>query len=312
MPKLVKIFIAVTIMSSLAGCNSSSLSSPYWMLTAPPASALPSLPFVQPTEIFTPTLTPTPAATATATVTSTPLPPTVTPTPTWLFQPAGEVTCPILLYHQIADIDPPSQYYMPPADFKAQMEALRAWGYTPIPISLLVEAITSGADLPPRPVVISFDDGDENVYTEAFPIMRDLGFPGVIYIISSALNGKDHLTSTEILEMVAAGWEVGDHSMTHIYLTDNHGQVWTEASQSRLDLEAALSIPVNTFAYPYGAADTFVMEKVSQYGYQAAVGLGSSAAQGPDNLFYLSRVEVVYGTTLDQFAALLPWSVPVP
>ena len=200
---------------------------------------------------------------------------------------------------------------MPPAEFKAQMEALHAWGYTPIPISLLAKAITSGADLPPRPVVISFDDGDQNVYTDAFPVMRDLGFPGVIYIISSALNGKDRLTSTEILEMVAAGWEVGVHSMTHINLTDNHGQVWTEASRSRSDLEDSLGIPINTFAYPYGAADTFVMRKVSRYGYTAAVGLGSSAVQGPDNLFYLSRIEVVYGTTLDQFAALLPWSDPV-
>jgi peptidoglycan/xylan/chitin deacetylase (PgdA/CDA1 family) len=201
---------------------------------------------------------------------------------------------------------------MPPDDFKVQMEALRDWGYTPIPVSLLVQAITSGAALPPRPIVITFDDGDQNVYTDAFPVMRELGFPGVIYIISNTVNGQDHLTSDEILEMVAAGWEVGDHSLTHINLADNHGQVWVEASQSRLNLQDILGIPVNTFAYPYGAADTFVMEKVTQYGYQAAVGLGTSSLQGPDNLFYLSRIEVKYGTTLDQFAALLPWSDPVP
>lgn len=276
-------------------------------------AGIPALDSASPTPTATSTpRPPTPTLTPTATVTFTPLPPTVIPTPTWVFQPAGDVTCPILLYHQIADITPPSQYYMPPADFKVQMEALRDWGYTPIPVSLLVQAITSGAALPPRPIVITFDDGDQNVYTNAFPVMRALGFPAVIFVISSAVNGQDHLTSDEILEMVAAGWEVGDHSLTHLNLADNHGQVWVEASQSRLDLQASLGIPINTFAYPYGAADTFVMEKVSRYGYRAAFGLGTSSAQGPDNLFYLSRIEVRYGTTLDQFFAFLPWSEPVP
>ncbi len=276
-------------------------------------AAIPALDTATPALAATSTPLPLiPTPTSTATITFTPLPPTVTPTPTWVFQPAGGVTCPILLYHQIADITPPSQYYMPPGDFKMQMEALRDWGYTPIPISLLVQAITAGTALPLRPIVITFDDGDQNVYTNAFPVMREFGFPGVIFVVSSAVNGLDHLTSDEILEMVAAGWEVGDHSMTHINLADDHGQVWVEASQSRLDLQDSLGIPINIFAYPYGAADTFVMEKVSQYGYQAAVGLGTSSLQGPNNLFYLSRIEVTYGTTLDQFAALLPWSDPVP
>jgi peptidoglycan/xylan/chitin deacetylase (PgdA/CDA1 family) len=302
-------FIAATILFSLVGCNSNAVQGSNTSITAPSTSALPST-LDQQTEISTPvsSLTPTLPPTATPTL----RPPTVTPTATWIFQPAGEVTCPILLYHQIEDINPPSQYYMPPNDFKAQMEALHDWGYTPIPISLLAEAITTGAELPPRPIVITFDDGDENVYTNAFPVMRDLGFPGVLYIISSALGSRSHLTSTEVLEMVVAGWEVGSHSTTHINLMNNHAQTWAEASVSRQDLKAELGIPINTFAYPYGAADTFVMQKISQYGYLAAVGLGISSKQGPDNQFYLNRIEVKYGTTMDEFATLLPWSDPKP
>jgi peptidoglycan/xylan/chitin deacetylase (PgdA/CDA1 family) len=265
----------------------------------------PALDLASPTPTITSTPLP-PTLTPTATVTLSPLPPTLTPIPTWASQPAGEVTCPILLYHQIADLA--GQYYVSPADFTVQMEALRDWGYTPIPISLLVKAITQGADLPSRPVVITFDDGDQNVYASAFPVMRDLGFPGVIYIIDSAVDSPDHLTRDEILEMVAAGWEVGDHSMSHINLMNNHDQVWTEASLSRTRLQEKLGIFAETFAYPYGAADTFVMEKISKYGYSAAVGLGTTAVQGPENLFYLSRIEVPNSVTLDQFAALLPWS----
>jgi peptidoglycan/xylan/chitin deacetylase (PgdA/CDA1 family) len=303
----VKVFVAATILFYMVGCNFNIPMDPFPPISASPMPAIPSAD--PPEETLIPTLTQTPTALATASPTL--LPPTVTPTATWVFQTAGDITCPILLYHQIEDINPPSQYYMSPVDFKAQMEALRALNYTPIPLSLLVKGITSGANLPPRPIVITFDDGDENVYTNAFPVMREMGFPGVLYIISSAVGSKAHLTSAEILEMVSAGWEVGDHSMTHLNLTSDHGQVWTEASQSRQKLKADLGIPIDTFAYPYGAADTFVMTKVSQYGYQAAVGLGSSSLQGAGNLFYLSRIEVKYGTTLDQFTALLPWPDPV-
>jgi peptidoglycan/xylan/chitin deacetylase (PgdA/CDA1 family) len=304
-----KYFIAATILFLLVGCNLNAALGSNTSGASPSTSGLPPT-LDRQTDIRTPvsSLTPTMPPTATPTLS----PPTVTPTATWMFQPAGEVTCPILLYHQIEDINPPSQYYMSPIDFKAQMEALHNWGYTPIPISLLAQAITEGAELPPRPIVISFDDGDENVYTNAFPVMREQDFPGVLYIISSALGSKSHLTTTEILEMVDAGWEVGSHSTTHLNLMNNPAQTWAEASVSRQDLKADLGIPINTFAYPYGAADTFVMQKVSQYGYLAAVGLGLSSKQGPDNLFYLNRIEVKYGTTMDEFAALLPWSGPVP
>jgi peptidoglycan/xylan/chitin deacetylase (PgdA/CDA1 family) len=304
----VKYFFATLILIGLVGCNLNTRRDPS-SETAPSTSALPSITGQQ-AETIPSTLTATPTTPPTATPTL--APPTVTPTPTWIFQPAGEVICPILLYHQIEDITPPSQYFMRPTDFKAQMEALHDWGYTPIPVSLLAEAINTGAKLPPRPIVITFDDGDENVYTNAFPVMRDLGFPGVLYIISSALGSKSHLTSNEVFEMVAAGWEVGSHSTTHLNLVNDHGQVWAEASVSRQALKADLGLPINTFAYPYGAADTFVMQKVSQYGYLAAVGLGLSSQQGPGNLFYLNRIEVKYGTTLADFAELLPWSGPLP
>ena len=268
-----------------------------------------------------PTPTPTPTITLEPTITLTPTPipptatPTITPTPTWVWQAAGEVTCPILLYHQISDDG--TLYYVSPADFQVQMQALHDWGYTAIPISLLVQAITGGANLPPRPIVITFDDGDENVYLNAFPVMQALGFPGVLYIVSSWLNGKDHLNTSEILEMVAAGWEVGNHSTSHVNLQDNPGLTYDQAVPSRKTLKAALGLPIDTFAYPNGAATGTTMEKISSYGYKAAVGLanpipyGENYIQGPNDLFYLSRIEIPYNATLDQFATLLPWSGPI-
>ncbi len=275
----------------------------------------PALSFYVPTGTFTltpvpptpvpPTNTPLPSPTATA---------TVTPTPVWIFQ-SGTITCPILLYHRIAEPPLPNSidatYYTPPADFEWQMQALKDWSYTTIPISLLVEAITKGAPLPPRPVVISFDDGYESVYENAYPIMQAQGFTGVMYLIADAIGSESYMDASQIQAMIGNGWEIGSHSMTHPHLPAVHDQINLEGgrSKSRLAEEIGVNIEtIETFAYPYGEIDPFVVDKIAEYGYLAAVGLGTQYVNGLDTLYYLSRIEIHNGTDLAAFAALLPWS----
>ena len=101
-------------------------------------------------------------------------------------------------------------------DFQAQMQALHDWGYTAIPISLLLDALIDGAELPPKPIVITFDDGNRNIYDNAFPIMKEYNFPGVFYIVGNRVNSGTNIThAPELKEMVDAGWEIGSHSYTH-------------------------------------------------------------------------------------------------
>lgn len=276
----------------------------------------------------TPTYTPTKTITLTS-IPPTPVPPTdtpvptptptvtMTPTPVWVFQ-SGAITCPILLYHRVAEPPSPNssdaRYYISPADFQWQMQALEDWGYTTIPVSLLVEAIVKGAPLPPRPVVISFDDGDESVYANAYPIMQAYGFTGVLYLVMAYMESgsQGYMDAGQIQTMIASGWEIGSHSMTHPHLDEVHDQVYFEEAQSKTQLESTFGVRVNTFAYPYGAIDEFVVDKTVEYGYTAAVGLwnpGEKYVNSLDTLFYLSRIEVRNGTDLQAFAALLPWYV---
>ncbi len=221
--------------------------------------------------------TPRPTATFTAssTSTSTPIPtatltPTITPTPTpaWLVQGPGRITCPILLYHRIDTPKQENRYYVTPQDFESHMQMLHDWGYTTIPLSLLVQAITQGAPLPPRPVVLTFDDGDISVYTHAWPIMQKFGFIGVVYIVGNRLQADGYMNAEQIRILAEAGWEVGSHSMSHADLTKAHGKgrntlTW-EVRQSRLYLETALGVPVKTFAYPFGLMDDAVASRPSK------------------------------------------------
>jgi len=201
-----------------------------------------------------------------------------------------------------------ARYYISPADFSWQMQALKDWGYTSIPISLLVEAIMKGASLPPRPVVVSFDDGWMSVYENAFPIMQAQGFTGVMYLVGDYIGTPGYMDTGQIQAMTDDGWEIGSHSMTHPHLPLVPDQIYYEAGQSKEFLASEFGVSVETFAYPFGEIDSFVVDKVAGYGYLAAVGLGIQFVNNLGTLYYLSRIEVRNGNDTTSFAALLPWS----
>ena len=285
----------------LIGCNGQVIPD------LPSATALPT---ETETQTPLPTLTSTPTRTPTVTLTLTPTP---TPTPTWVVQGPGKVVCPILLYHHIGlpSSQAASTYYVAPEDFEIQMKALSDWGYTSISISQLVEAILHSARLPNRPVVITFDDGDLDVFTNAYPLMQKYGFTGVMYIVANFLYADGYLGLDQIQELVAAGWEVGSHSMTHAHLPYNHDRLNLEIAQSRIDLQETLGVQVMSFAYPFGEMDATVSTQVQSYGYTSAVGLGTLWNQSVYNLYYLSRWPVIGGVDLGTFASYLPWSGPL-
>ena len=273
-------------------------------ITPTPFMAMTNTPIIIP-PTNTPTFTFTPTSTYTPVPTDTPVP---TETPAMIYTPPGHVIAPILLYHHISDAGYGNRYYVTVDDFRTQMEALRAWGYTTITPSKLVDVLVNGGELPPRPVVITFDDGNSNIYENAFPIMHDLGFVGAVYIVANRLQSNGFLNVEQLQEMADDGWEIGSHAMSHADLTVDTSIVRYEILQSRLTLEDATGEPVETFAYPYGRTDEFVTNKVSDYGYRAGMGLGSSYEHTLWSLFYLSRIEIQGDYDMSKFASLLPWS----
>lgn len=258
------------------------------------------------TPTVTPTLTPTLTPTITPTVTGTPSP-TPTVTPVWVVQGPGSIICPILLYHHIKVPEVANKLFVAPADFRAQMQYLHDNGYTPITISVLVKAINFGSPLPAKPVVITFDDGDFTVYTEAFPVMKEFGYPGVNYLVGNRLGSDGFLSIDQIKEMSVAGWEVGSHSMTHVDLTQSGEMEW-ELTQSKANLESKLGVTVNTFAYPFGSFSADIINEVSKI-YTAGMGLGVFLEQRPRDIYYLWRRPVDYGIDMATFGAYL---VPQP
>jgi peptidoglycan/xylan/chitin deacetylase (PgdA/CDA1 family) len=249
-------------------------------------------------------LSPTPTFTPPPTFTDSP-----TPTLAWIHQGPDAVTVPILLYHHVEIPEyEKSPYYVTPENFEEQMMLLRNWGYTTITLDLLLKSIKEGADLPARPLLITFDDGQLSVYTTAFPIMQKYGFTGIVYIVGSYMDAPSFMTAGQIKELAQAGWEVGSHSMKHRDLTtlDADRQKY-EIFQSRKLLSEEVGVPVNSFAYPFGYVSEDIFTFVHNAGYTSAMGTGYSYNQGIWNIFMLQRRDVQGTYDLKRFASFLPW-----
>jgi peptidoglycan/xylan/chitin deacetylase (PgdA/CDA1 family) len=223
-------------------------------------------------------------------------------------QGPDSVVVPILLYHRI-DISPiNSPYYVPPERFEEQMKLLHDWEYTVVPVELLVEAVEEGAELPPRPIILTFDDGDISVYTTAFPIMQKYGLTGVAYIVGNYMNTDGYMSAGQIKELAAAGWEIGSHSRSHRELVKLDPVVQRiEIVDARKVLEKAIGVPVTTFAYPFGIMNNSVGSLAHAAGYIAAMGLGYTNDQGKGNLFWLQRRDVTGEDDIKRFLRFLPW-----
>ncbi len=260
---------------------------------------LPASPTFFPTATFSPSATDLPTATFT---------PSPTPTLAWIHQGPDAVTIPILLYHHIETPDHESFYYVPPEKFEEQLALLRNWGYTTITLDMLLKSIHEGADLPAHPILITFDDGQESVYSAAFPIMQKYGFTGVVYIVGTYLDAPTFMTTDQVKQLTLAGWEVGSHSMTHKDLTKlDSDQRRYEIFESRKLLSEEIGVPVNSFAYPWGFSDDNIFASIHNAGYTSAMGLGYNSDQGIWNTLLLQRRDVQGNYDLKKFASFLPW-----
>ena len=288
MKKIIILIMGISIL--LSGCGTGIFAKPIPTTTAtlPP----PTKP-----------ATATPTFTVTPTFTASPI-----PTATWVHQGPENVYVPIILYHWIAVSPINSQYYVPPEKFDEEMKLLHDWGYTTITTELLIKSITEGADLPPRPILITFDDGHLNNYTAAFPIMKKYGFTGVLYIIANYMGTDNYMNADQIKEMAAAGWEVGSHSISHMDLTSLEPyRQRLEVVESRTLLEEALGVPILTIAYPFGISNPGVIDYAHFANYIGGMSLGFTYDQGISNLYTLQRRDIKGTYDVKQFAAFLPW-----
>jgi peptidoglycan/xylan/chitin deacetylase (PgdA/CDA1 family) len=208
---------------------------------------------------------------------------------------ARRMAVPILMYHVISAAPAGvanAELWVDKDVFADEMHALQGAGYTAITLQQAWDGWQHGGPMPRKPVVVTFDDGYLSHYTHAKPVLRKLGWPGVLYLTTKAI-GPDGLTEKQIRSLMKAGWEIDSHTLTHPDLTAlDDAALEHELTESRRELQRRFGVPVNFFAYPAGRNDARVRAATAAAGYSAATTVEEGLARGRDDAFALKRVRV--------------------
>jgi peptidoglycan/xylan/chitin deacetylase (PgdA/CDA1 family) len=221
-----------------------------------------------------------------------------TPQPDW---GPHEGPVPILEYHVLGSPQtavPYPELYVTRPDFHRQMDWLEHAGYQAVTLEQVERAWFDGGTLPPKPVVLSFDDGYRPQFTYALPELRRHGWPGVLNLKAE---GSDLYTSN-VEAMIDAGWELAAHTINHQDLTTlGAAELEEEVAGSREMLRREYHVPVENFCYPAGQFDPTVIEAVKTAGYAGATTEIPGYATR-DKPYELARFEILGSTRVSGLA----------
>jgi peptidoglycan/xylan/chitin deacetylase (PgdA/CDA1 family) len=216
------------------------------------------------------------------------------------------------MYHQVAArTDTASRLAVPPDVFAAQLAHLRAARYHPITMSTLAAGLAGRGELPERPVVLTFDDGFADFRQAALPLLQQYGFIATVFVTTGWVEDAGPavrprparmLTWQQVLEVAAAGVEIGAHSHSHPELDQlRAAQLNRELCDSKSLLEDRLGRSVPALAYPFGYSSARVRRAARAAGYEHACAVGNAIAGPGGDLFALPRLTVKRSTSLRSF-----------
>lgn len=226
----------------------------------------------------------------------------------------ASVTIPVLMYHYIRVNPNPADKIgfnlsVTPASFTAQMDYLVSHDYHPIALDQLGAALLGTAQLPSKPIVVTFDDGYKDSYRSAWPILRQRNLKAVNFVITGFVGGPNYLNWEEIDQMKKSGvFTFGSHTVNHSALTYlDVERIKKEVGDSKNILQGHLGYQINWFAYPYGNVNAKVADIVKQSGYLGAFGTNNGIYHDTEVMYTLPRVRIGGGDSVQSFAAKLPW-----
>jgi len=206
---------------------------------------------------------------------------------------------PVLMYHHVlpgSQVPAGERYpdlFVDPAVFDAQMAALKAGGWRTITTRRLWDAMRSGMAIPPRTVVITFDDGRPDQYTYAFPILERYGFSATFFIIPGRIGTSQHMTACQLREIAAAGNELADHTWNHGDLTTLTLEQARSTIRAAADaIESLVGVRPVALAYPYGHYNSTVEAAADAEGNDLAFTTRHGALESSATRFAEPRLRV--------------------
>jgi peptidoglycan/xylan/chitin deacetylase (PgdA/CDA1 family) len=213
---------------------------------------------------------------------------------------AKRATVPVLCYHQLRNWRSGDSAYnrstliCPPKYFRRHLDAIADGGWTTITPDQYLAHLTTGAALPKKPVMLSFDDASAGQASEGLPQLVKRGMTGTFFVMTVVLDKPQWMSTRDVKRLAHAGMTIGSHTWDHHAITDLRGRDWKiQLEQSRETLRKASGQSVRHFAYPYGVVATRAYEHLKAAGYSTAFQLASTGVDPRAPLYTLRRSIVV-------------------
>ncbi|MGQ4388253.1 polysaccharide deacetylase family protein [Streptomyces sp. SAS_270] len=223
---------------------------------------------------------------------------------------------PILMYHSVATApnDATRALSVAPEAFAEQLTLLADQGFTPVNTATLAASWRSGGPLPPRPVLITFDDGYEGVHRHALPVLAKHGFASTLFVSTGWLRGAydtgggldTMLDWDQVRALAGEQVEIGGHSHTHPQLDQlDDDALRFELLRCREIIADELGTRPASFAYPYGYSSRRVRRTVRETGFTQSLAVGNGLARRRQGPYALQRVTVRRTTGIEEFERLV-------
>ncbi|MBF9222843.1 polysaccharide deacetylase family protein [Hymenobacter ruricola] len=219
---------------------------------------------------------------------------------------------PVLMYHKIPDapLATKHQIYVTKDNFAKHLAYFRSRKLTPITFADYLRYASGERPLtefPPRPIILTFDDGYLDNYTNLLPLMQQYGYRGVLYLLGDfevrynqwdlaadpTEPRADIMDPAQKQAFVAAGWEIGAHTMSHPRLsTLPLPEATREIARSKTALEKALQTEIVSFAYPYGDLSEPVKQAVRAAGFALGVATDTGGLHLEDDRMQVFRINM--------------------
>lgn len=235
--------------------------------------------------------------------------------------PISHLILPIFMYHHVSSVPTHNALdfglTITNANFNAQLDWLQKQGYHSITLTELFDAFYYGKALPPKPMILTFDDGYTDVYLNALPALLAHHYRGVFYIITGLIGGR-YMTWNQVRALAHSGMQIASHTIHHVNVGQPPAGTTTQAEllDSKKTLEMQLQQPVQFFCYPTGepfhhdslSERRVVLNDLFKDGYLGATldpATFNSALQNSQTPYQLPRIRVSGGEGLTTFEAIL-------
>ncbi|MFA5389544.1 MAG: polysaccharide deacetylase family protein [Candidatus Omnitrophota bacterium] len=205
----------------------------------------------------------------------------------------AQYVVPVIMYHKISGTGAESRLNVSPESFKRQMRFLKDHNYNIVSLEGLEELVKKN-NFPNKTIAVTFDDGYEDNYLNAYPVLKELDIPATIFIAPALIGTDGYLSWDQVREMSGSGIiTIGSHTMSHIWLPGQAEQkLDSEIRDSKRSIEGHIGSGINTFSYPLGGFDKNVRKKVIEAGYKIAAATNPGKKYPRHDLFAMKRLRI--------------------